>query len=62
MLSARATRKVKVSLTAVVAPGAIAPYPGECDRRQLLSRWTVGTQVVWDTVSAIFAPFFGQTF
>ena len=50
MLSPRAMRRVKVSLTAIVAPGAIAPYPDESGHRRPLSGWAIGTQVVWDTM------------
>lgn len=50
MLSSRATRKLKVLLTDVLAPGAIAPYPDESGRRKPLSAGAIGTQVVWDTV------------
>lgn len=50
MLSPRATRRVKVSLTAVLVPGAITPYPDERGQRPPLSGLAIGAQVTWDTV------------
>ena len=50
VLSPRATRRFKVSLTAVLAPGAITPYPDETGQRRPLSGCAIGTQVTWDTV------------
>lgn len=49
-LAARATGKVKVSLTAVHAPGAIVPYPDMSGQRQALSSLAIGAPVMWDTV------------
>lgn len=52
LLSAQGTRRVKVSLTDILMPGAIAPYPDGNDQRRPLTDCMIGTEVAWDTVSA----------
>lgn len=46
LLSPRATRRVKVSLSAVLAPGAISPYPDASGRRRPLSGCAIGTRAI----------------